>query len=185
MTLLWRVVATILILLGGAAAMADELVDVDPKSTNVVLTSPEFSGLEPRVAKRRAPASTPGAAGLEYLVFSDDVRVAVVNHQWAEKSANWPEIDLIQYLGTVNPGNPMDKKVGASAPYARGEAAGRLTLFSMQDGAEGMACVAYDIKAGTNRLTGFMCVPGTAELSPTEAARMVNGLGIKGVLLPG
>ena len=165
--------------------MADELVDVDPKTTNVVLTNQEFSGLEPRVAKRRPLASTPGATGLEYLVFSDDVRVAVVNHQWAAAGAAWPEIDLVQYIGTVNPGNPRDKKIGATTAYARGDATGRLTLFSMQDGAEGMACVAYDIKAGTDRLTGFMCVPGTAELSPTEAARMVNGLGIKGVLPPG
>lgn len=183
MTLLWRVAVTLLVFLGGAAAMADDLVDVDPKSTNVVLTNPEFSGLEPRVAKRRP--LTAGATGLEYLVFSDDVRVAVVNHQWAATSPAWPEIDLVKYIGTVNPGNPLEKKIGEPVSYARGEAAGRLTSFSMQDGAEGMACVAYDIKAGTNRLTGFMCVPGTAELSPADATRMVNGLGIKGVLPPG
>ena len=165
--------------------MADELVDFDPKTTSVVLTTQEFSGLQPRVAKRRPLASTPGATGLEYLVFSDDVRVAVVNHQWAAASPAWPEIDLGKYLATVNPDNPVEKKIGAATPYVRGGAAGKLTLFSMQEGTEGMACVAYDIKAGTDRLTGFMCVPGAAELSPAEAERMVSGLGIKGVLPPG
>ena len=165
--------------------MADELVDFDARSSNVVLTTQEYSGLAARIAKRRPLPSTPGATGLEYLVFSDETRVAVINHQWAAASAKWPEIDLAKYIATVNPDNPLEKKIGATTSYARGSADGRLTLFSMQDGGEGMACVAYDIKAGTERLTGFMCVPGTAELSPADATRMVNGLGITGVLPPG
>jgi hypothetical protein len=181
MTWMSRVVV-LLLLLGVSAAMADELVDFDAKETKVSVSAPEFSGIAATAAKRRLPASTEGATGLEYLVFSDAVRVAVINHQWAEKPVSWPEIDLVQYIGTVNPGNALEKKIGASAPYARGSATGRLTQFSVQEGSEGLACVAYDIKAVRNRLTGFICLPGSAPMTPEDARRLVDAVGIKDVL---
>ena len=165
--------------------MADELADFDPKETKVVVTAPEFAGLPAKIAKRRPLPVAAGATGLEYLVFSDDVRVAVVNHQWAAKPSEWPEIDLGQYISTINPGSPLPKKVENPMPYVRGTVMGQLAQFSMQEGSEGMACVAYDIKAGAHRLTGFMCVPGTAVLSYTEASKMIHGIGIKDDLPPG
>ena len=165
--------------------MADDLVDFDAKTSRVLVVAPEFSGIAARVAKRRLPTPAEGSTGLEYLVLSDDVRVAVVNHQWAVMAAAWPEVDLPQYIGTVNPGSPLEKKIGEPAPYTRGAASGKTTIFSMQEGAEGMACVAYDIKAGMHRLTGFICLPGTAPLSADDVKRLVGGLGISGELAPG
>jgi hypothetical protein len=182
MTWLIRVVA--IFLLGVSAAMADELVDFDSSESKVVLTSREYAGLVAGTAKRRMSGTGEGATGHEYLVFADQVRVAVINHQWTAKPTTWSDVDLVQYIATVNPDNPIEKKIGASAPYARGEASGRLVLFSIQEGTEGMACVAYDIKASQHRLTGFMCVPGTAPLTMEEAKRMVDGLGVKDGLAP-
>jgi hypothetical protein len=144
-----------------------------------------FTGIAARTAKRRLPSAAPGSTGLEYLVFSDDVRVAVVNHQWAVTPATWPTIDLVQYIGTVNPDSPLEKKIGDAADYARGAAGGRTTQFTLAEGSEGMACVAYDIKTAMHRLTGFICLPGTAPLSPADAKRLVDGIGIKGELAPG
>ncbi|MBM3533083.1 MAG: hypothetical protein FJX60_08625 [Alphaproteobacteria bacterium] len=162
--------------------MAADLVDFDAKESKVVVTSPEFSGIAANTARRRPP--TAGAPGLEYLVFADSVRVAVVNHQWSETPVSWPEIDLVQYIGTVNPGGTLEKKIGASAPYARGGAIGRLTQFSAHEGNEGVTCVAYGIKAVRNRVTGFICLPGTAPMTEDEARRLVNSVGVIGALPP-
>lgn len=181
----WFPRVLILLIFGVSAAMANELVDFKPKDSQVTMTAAEFAGVAARIAKRRDLPATEGATGLEYLVFADDVRVAALNHQWAAKAAAWPEIDLVQFIGTVNPGSPLEKKIGQSAPYERGGASGRVVHFSMQEGTEGMACVAYDVKAGAHRLTGFICLPGTAPLTPEDAKRLVGGLGIKGVLPPG
>jgi hypothetical protein len=170
---------------GVFATMADELADFDAATSRVVVASPEFAGIAARTAKRRLPSAAPGSTGLEYLVFSDDVRVAVVNHQWAVTPATWPTIDLVQYIGTVNPDSPLEKKIGDAADYARGAAGGRTTQFTLAEGSEGMACVAYDIKTAMHRLTGFICLPGTAPLSPADAKRLVDGIGIKGELAPG
>jgi len=178
----WMSRVVVLLLLGVSVAMADDLVDFDAKESKVVVTSPEFAGIAANVAKRRQPAA--GAPGLEYLVFSDAVRAAVINHQWSDAPASWPEIDLVQYIGTVNPGGQLEKKIGASVPYARGGATGRITQFSVQHENEGLACVAYDIKAVRDRLTGFTCIPGTAALSEDDARRLVNSVGVTGALPP-
>jgi hypothetical protein len=178
----WMTRVLTLLLFGVTAAMADDLVDFDAKESKVVVAAPEFAGIGANTARRRVPAA--GAPGLEYLVFADAVRVAVVNHQWSAAPASWPEIDLVQYIGTVNPGGQIEKKIGASAPYARGGATGRLTQFSVAEGGEGLACVAYDIKAVRDRLTGFICLPGTAAMSGEEARRLVDGVGVTGALPP-
>ena len=178
----WMSRVVFLLLFGVSVVMAADLVDFDAKDSKVVVAAPEFAGIAANTAKRRPPSA--GQAGLEYLVFSDAVRVAVVNHQWSETPVPWPEIDLVQYIGTVNPGGALDKKIGDSAPYARGGATGRITQFSVQEGTEGLACVAYDIKATRDRLTGFICLPGTAAMSAEDARRLVNSVGVTGALPP-
>lgn len=165
--------------------MAEDLVDFDPVETKVVLAMPEFSGLAPRIAKRSPLRRGPEAlATLEYLVFSDDVRLAVVNHQTVAVPGSWTEIDLEQYIRGNQSAAGLEKTIEPAEPYERPGAAGRIARYTMREGTEAMACLAYDIKGSLDRLTGFLCIPGTAALSPADAARLADGIGVKGVLPP-
>jgi hypothetical protein len=165
--------------------MAEDLVDFDFKETKVVVNVPEFSGLAPRIAKRSPLRRGADAlVTLEYLVWSDDVRLAVVNHQSAATPDAWKDIDLEQYIRANQSTATLEKTFEAAEPYARPGASGRIVRYTMREGGEGMGCVAFDVKARLNRLTGFLCLPGGAGLSPAEAKRLVDGFGIKDALPP-
>jgi hypothetical protein len=181
-----RLVCVLLLLLfGGRAVMAEDLVDFDPKDTKVVLNLPEFSGLTPRIAKRSPLRRGPAAmATLEYLVYSDDTRLAVINHQTVATPGTWDEIDLEQYIRGNQSTASLEKTFEAAEPYARSGASGRLLRYTMREATESMGCLAFDVKGSLSRLIGFLCLPGSAGLSSAEAKRLIDGIGVTDTLPP-
>jgi len=176
-----RIVALFLAL-GVPAAMAQPLVDFDPAEVKVVLTAAEFSGLAPRTAQRRA--ADPGGTALDYAVFSDGVRVFVVNHQYGSGTVNWGPIDLAAYIASLEGLAGLEKTLQPQASYSRPGVDGRYILFAVKEGQDTITCMAFDLVGKNDRLTGFLCLPGAAPITTADAERMADGIGVKDVMPP-
>lgn len=163
--------------------MAQDMITIDPQAARVSLALPEFKGIEPAIVQRRPTNGTDPT--LDYLAFSGMAQVAVVNHQYAPQPMNWAAIDLVGYVNSLPQAATMEKTFEAPIPYARGEASGTLVLFQMKSESDSMACVAYDVRAKSDRLTGFICLPGSAPISAADAKRLVDGIAVKDALPAG
>jgi hypothetical protein len=176
-----RIVALILAL-GVPAVMAQPLVDFDPAEVKVVLTAAEFSGLAPRTAQRRA--AEPGGTALDYVVFSDGMRVFVANHQYGGGTVNWGNVDLAAYIASLEGLAGLEKTLEPQATYGRPGVDGRYILFAVKEGQDTITCMSFDLMGKNDRLTGFLCLPGSAPITTADAERMADGMGVRDAMPP-
>lgn len=176
-----RIVALSLAL-GVPAVMAQPLADIDPAEIKVVLTAAEFSGLGPRSAQRRV--AEPGGTGLDYVVFSDGVRVTVVNHQYGTGTVTWGPIDLAAYIGSLEGLAGLEKTLQPEASYSRPGVEGRYVLFAATEGQDTITCMSFDLMGKNDRLTGFLCLPGSAPITTADAERIADGMGVRDAMPP-
>lgn len=174
-----RALTLFLLFLAPSEVMSQRLIDIDPKEALVNLAMQEFRGMSPSIARRRATEPT-----LDYLVFSGGTHVAVVNHQYSAKPVAWSDIDLVVYIKSVEGASSMEKVIGPVTPYSRSEGNGTYVTYAMKAENEDLACLAYDVRGKADRLTGFICLPGSAPITPADAKRLIDSIGVKDRLPP-
>jgi hypothetical protein len=186
---LWSWIVAAILLAHPAAAQ--ELKIIDPGDVKIVVNASEFVG-KPAARARRRPESGSFAPESSVTTAVDELMLRaggyehVVLHSYALRQVEWGRVDLGNVIRAIFKNSAKPLVIDEARRHSRGRASGEYAQFTHFDGNGEFKCVAYVLFVDQyNRLLGIFCNPPSLDLTPEDALRHVNSVGIKGALDPG